>query len=379
LIKALRSLSTLAFLAVVAGCSNGNGGSIEPAFSSANLTLNRLQLAVGIATFFNGNKGLNVVATYRQPNGLSATLVNTPILTGPAGFVNTAPTAACAATDNVGAKQPSNSGTLDGGTNTIMASPQVSIGFPAACTTFGTAGGVFAYGYGPENAGTSGADVTTLYSQPIYPSLVGVTDLSSSAGGTNRFTYRCGPPACPLPNLVGLTFVGFTEGFLTFGAPAVVGAYNLTLGIQDSNGNTFTAGPATGNMANTAGLPVIAAPGALVGDGAGGGTVTFTAPAGVTEVLVDLLNRSTGVNFTVVVATPTAGAYTATFPSTYSATNGTTQPMLSTGDKYHLRLVGADYPMFEAGPPANTSQTPTITGANGQADVTLSQGTLGTY
>jgi hypothetical protein len=39
------------------------------------------------------------------------------------------------------------------------------------------------------------------------------------------------------------------------------------------------------------------------------------------------------------------------------------------GDTYFVTAVSYDYAAFEAGPPANTSATPAITGANGQADL----------
>ena len=76
--------------AILAGCST-NGASINPSVSRGNLNNDKLQLAVGTANIaFDGAIGLNVVTTFRQSNGLSAVLLDTPTITGPAGFVVTA-------------------------------------------------------------------------------------------------------------------------------------------------------------------------------------------------------------------------------------------------------------------------------------------------
>ena len=51
-------------------------------------------------------------------------------------------------------------------------------------------------------------------------------------------------------------------------------------------------------------------------------------------------------------------------------------PTFSTGDKLSVYVAAFDYPAFEAGPPANTSQTPALPA---QADVSLSAATAFTY
>ncbi len=48
----------------------------------------------------------------------------------------------------------------------------------------------------------------------------------------------------------------------------------------------------------------------------------------------------------------------------------------ATGDDFRVYAVGFDYPAFEAGDPTKAlSQTPIITGASGQADITTSRRT----
>jgi hypothetical protein len=360
----------LALLAALAACTSGQNAS-EPPFQAANLTADTVRLAVGVATFRAPAtfKGINTVATFRQPSGLSATLVNTPALTGP--FTNT-PGTACAANTNTGTSGPTNSGSLDGSTGSILGSPQVPPGILANCTTFGTAGGVFAYGFAPENASTSGADVFTLYAQPFYAKAANV----QYNGSTTTRTYKCGPPACLLPLLAAGSvpapsgFTGFTQGFITFGLTPVLGNYSLSVGIQNSTGQTTTVTSNTAVMASLVGLPPYPTPTLVSKDGTGGIVVNVVPPVGVTETLVDLIDASTGSTLTIVVQG--AAPANVTFPDTFVNSVGVTTQSINSGDTWRVTAIGVNYPAFEAGPPGNTSSAPTITGANGQADITFS-------
>jgi len=308
------------------------------------------------------------VATFRQPNGDSATLVNTPTVTGPAGW--TIPTCPpCSPTTGV-----------DAGTNHISASPQIpgSVASPVpTIATFAQTGGVFSYGFQPDNVGTNGAPVYSVYNQPLFTGI---------AGAPTPRSYRGGPPAYPnardgtFPN----GFLGYSQGFLTLLTPAVAGTYNLSILVQTVNGPASQTFTATGGMASTTPLGVIG-PASVVPDGAGGVTVNFTAPAGVTETLVDLQvlpwcsaqTGSVGTTYYTQIARgagPQSVTFAANLGPTGSSAFGCTfaGQTIVAGDNYAVLLVGADYPAFEAGPPQNTSQTPTLAGANGQADVTLS-------
>ena len=102
-----------------------------------------------------------------------------------------------------------------------------------------------------------------------------------------------------------------------------------------------------------------------------GGTAHFTAPGGVTETLVNIQDEVTGAIYTIV--THGAGAKTATLPDQLGPAtgNGTLTASLNPGDVYEVQLVGADYPAYESSPQITASQTPVITGSNGQADITL--------
>jgi len=352
LLKHLTALTGLALLGF-AGCTSGNSA-IEPAFGSANLNLNKAQLAVGVATLTDGSKGLNTVVTFRQPNGLSATLLNTPTIVGPANLVVPA----------IGAAG------VDGGTNHISASPQVLPGQTAIATTFGTSGGAFAYGFSPENSSTAGSASFTLYTEPFFP----------SAAITAR-TYKCGPPACPQTRngTFPTGFTGYTEGFSAFAQTTpVAGTYNLSVAITDVFNNTTTIAAPAATLTSTVGLPAFAAAPTFIKDGQGGLTINFTAPAGVTETLVNVVvsDATYGTAYYTLVAQG-SGAQSAVLPpnlgptGTGSGTTAATSPTIPAGDAFRILLVGADYPAYEAIPSQNAQQTPTIAGANGQADITL--------
>ncbi len=367
--KHSRNLIALALLGGLVGCTSGQSA-VEPAVSGANLSLDKATLAVGVATFFDGTQGTNAVATFRQPNGNSATLVNTPSLTGPAAWLVPAAPASAPATG------------VDGGTNRITAAPQIQSGVTSpvpVADTLAQSGGVFSYGFAPDNASTSGAIVTTSYTMPFW-----------AATGFTARSYKGGPPAYPQERNGlsggGTAFIGFAQGFLTLNTPAVAGTYNLAINVTDSVGNS-TNFAASATLTSTAGLPPYGAPTSVVEDGAGGLTVNFVAPAGVTETVVDIQDLNYcfatiggsglgSVWYSVVVQG--SGAQSAVFPanlgptgSSAGACGSTSGPSVLTGDTYGVFLIGADYPLFEAGPPQNVSQTPTLVGAAGQADITI--------
>lgn len=346
-----KSIMAAAILGIAAGCTSGNGA-LEPPFTAVKLQANKLQLAVGVATFSDGTMGLNTVTTFRQPDGLSATLLNTPTLTGPftvpAGVSGSG--SACKGIN------------VDAGTSHITGSPQALPGTTPVCSTFGQSGGAFAYGFAPINSTTSGAASYAVYTKPFYGT-------AALTGGE----LRGGPPAYPTTTngLFDPSFTGYTLGFTTFALPPAGGAYNLSVNIPSGNnpGATITAPTAT--LTSITGLPPFAAPPAFVQDGTGGGTATCTAPAGATETLVEFVDTMAGTFYTVFVAR--GGAVTATLPDNLGPlVAGAATPSIATGDSYQVECIAADYPLFEAGPPANTQQTPTIVGAAGQSDIAFS-------
>lgn len=345
----------MALVGLAAGCTSGNSG-IEPPFTSVNLNANKVGLNVGVATYYNAGgavtQGLNVVATFRQPNGLSATLLNTPTITGPFSV----PAATSAGTD--------------AGTNHISGSPQALPGTTAVKTTFGQSGGLFAYGFAPENSTTAGSASYAKYSLPFY-----------DAFDIGAVKFVGGPPAYPNTQTTSYPagFQGFPMGFTIFGggiAP-LAGAYNLSVNVPSANNPGATLVAPAANLANVAGLPAFAAAPVFTSSGLGGGTVTCAAPPGTTETIVELRDETAGLFYTQVVQG--GGAITTTFADTLGpvAANGTASPTIAATDAYDVQCIGVDYPAFEAGPPVNTQQSPSL--GTGQADISISPGITGTY
>ena len=360
-----KTVAAVALLTALTGCTSGQSG-VEPAFQSVNLNSNKLQFAIGVATFANGSTGLNVVPMFRQPNGLSATLLNTPLLSGPfvvpaGSFLN--PTNPNLATVTAG---------IDAGSGMISGSPQVQPGVPPAVTTFGQAGGIFSSGFAPENSTTSGAASFGLYLTPLY---------TVKGGPVSATTYRGGPPAYPQVRngQYPAAFVGFPQGFTSFVVTPVVGAYSLSVGIQDGNGATTTIAAPPATLGSAAGLAASSAP-TVTKDGSGGLSVAFTAPVGTTESLVDIVDRSVIPNVFYTVLTSGAGPQIAVLPANLGPfSSGQPTVSIATGDTYSIRLVNLDYPGFESGVPQNTQQTPTLAGLNGQADISYAPVVGGTY
>lgn len=351
------SLSALGLAAALAGCTTGNTA-VPPSQTAVNpIASNVLKFAVGTANIA-GTTGLNTVVTWRQPNGLDGTLLNTPTITGPAGFVNTG--GAAAGSDN--------------GTNKISGSPQANpLGSATTPSTFGTSGGAFAYGFQPDNSTTSGGANFSRYSLPFF----------APATFTAQ-QYIGGPPAYPQVRNGNYPsgFLGYPLGFTDFNVAPVAGTYTLTLNVPtgfDNNGNpTSGTVTATGSLTSVVPLPTFATP-TIAFDGTGGADVTVTVPAGVTEADVivrdgDGLCYPSSAPAYYTLRTTTPGPQVLHLPNNLGPTQGntTSTKTICTGDHVRVYAVGFDYGAFAAGPPNSSAQSPTITNAAGQADITQS-------
>lgn len=365
---------------LVAGCSSlTNGNSVTPSQSPGNLTSNKAQLAIGTAKLADGTVGLNVVATFRQPNGRSATLVNTPSIAGPPGFI-------VPNTGSQGGNGNGGSGS-DAGTSSITAQPQV-FPTPSGQDTFGSTGGVFASGLAPLNNNTNSKNA-------YYPgNSSGPTQPSWGLPFYSMMTepYIIGPPGVPFFNdgTAPSNFAGYMSGFTPFETAPVAGTYGLTIAVTTVNAGspTFSASATLTNLGPLPGLP---AP-TFTEDGKGGGTASVTVPSDprIVETLIYVVDTAAankkGLYYT---SPPLPGTGTlsfvlppnlgpcAVFVSGCQTTNPGTS--ITTGDTYSVYAASFDYPQFEAEPPANVTQTPAIVGAGGQADVTLSPAFSGTY
>jgi hypothetical protein len=358
-----------------------------------------LQLAVGTANVFGDSAsplvGLNVAATYRQPKGAlnpgaSATLVNSPSFTVP----GTLPRATAGAD---GFFSTIASGAAAGETSTMTPTAQTA----ATPTTFGIDGGVFGLGIEPFNYGNAGLpDNTAPYAVPLYD--------PNAGADTNAFVPWGGPPAFD-PNKDGLgvrdgnTYpagtLGISEGLDVFASVApATGSYTLSVAVPANTGTTTQK--ATANLGSTAVLPAVT-PATPTLDGNGGGTFAVTLPAGVTEAYVAVTDlgvdptattQPTSCNgsslgtptyYTFVVrATGTVTLSDAIGPGTpkaptpsicTSAQNTTADGKTTDGDTFAVQTIGFDYPAYEASYPNSLGNpAPTLAGANGQADVTIS-------
>ena len=333
---------------------------MEPHFTPANVTTSELQFQVGTANL-NGAAGLNTVVTFRQPNGLSALLDNTPSISLP--FTNTAP--ASVAFNDSG--QPRISGTAQTPNGVTSTDPR----------TFSQAVGAFAYGFLASNSATSGANNSVFYpasnSMPYY--------------AATRRAFYVGPGNPFVPNFkdgsLGTTFNGYPSGFTTFALAPGAGTYTLTVGLPNASTPipTFTAST---TMASTALLPLMPPP-AVTSTGAGGLTVTEVIPPGILETLIFIVDRNTANYYTLVMRG--TGPQTATLANNLGPiTGGVAGPSLNPGDLYRVYAFGFDYPAIEAVPVgANPPQAPVINNAGtactfsgtsstcpGQADLTQS-------
>jgi hypothetical protein len=377
----------------LAGCGT-NGNAQIPSITQAPLSQNALQLAVGTARIGqDGNVvGLNVVATLRQPNGLSGVLADQPTLTGPAGFT---------VSGGAPGAYPSSvvpSGNVDAGTAHISGSPQVPLSNANLVnSTLGTFTGVFSYGFGPFNcdqnctnisgyypgnpnaSGGNGFDSSIYDGSSILAQAVGSGDPTQPLPffSAHPFDYLMGPPAVPFFNdgTFPIGFTGYSPGFTDFEMTPVAGQYSLTVNVAAQNAKSAVYN-ATATLSSTAALGPI-----TVTDftgSAGGGTGHVTVPAGVTETLVFIVDVEAGLYYTVGPLTGT-GSVAFTLPGNLGPCVGSgcqsganAAPSLTSTDDVAVAAVGFDYPAFEAAPPGNRQQKPTIAGANGQADLTAS-------
>jgi hypothetical protein len=358
-------IAALGGLIALPACTSGNSA-FEPPATIATLSANQLQFQVGTANY-NGTLALNTVVSFRQPNGLSALLDDTPTITLP--FTNTAPAATAG---------------VDSGTTHISGSAQPPNGVAATPSTFGTAVGAFAYGFLSSNSATTGANNSTFYPTANRDPYYGASMVPPQ---TARAFY-IGPPfvANFKDGTFPSTFFGYPNGFQTFGLTPTTGAYSLgvTLAGASTAIPTYTAST---TMTSVTPLPPFATP-AYVSDGAGGGTVTFVSPAGTTETLIEIVDATAGNYYSIVVHG--AGPHTATLPANLGPiTGGVAKPSIGVGNAVRVIGVGFDYPAMEAVPVgAGPAQAPVInnsgtacsfSGTNstcpGQADITVSPAT----
>jgi hypothetical protein len=326
---------------LLAACTSGQTGAI-PAPAVPNLARQaKLQLAVGTATLgvaAGGSLvGLNVVATFRGPNGNNATGLNTPTLQGPPGLDFGL------GTGNV------ITGTLPSQLAAYARAPKGATPPPGLqngnSTGFGPYVGVFGYGLAGDNPvppqiaqaltqvssclgiwavgntvpggqyNPSGSLRSNELAQPVPSGYVtsGGIALTNPCTAPPLATYPAslndpafpyffqppgqgldgfygGPPAWPASEGYGnyAFFLGYPLGFVTFSARPVAGTYTLSVAYPTSeNYGTYGTLTAQATLSQTGGLPATAPP-TLTVNADGSGTIQFSVPAGVGEAVVEV-------------------------------------------------------------------------------------------
>lgn len=359
--------SFLALAVALTACTGGQIG-VEPPTQVADVQgTTTLEFTVGTARYaLTGATYLNTLVTYRQPNGLSGTLYTTPLIAGPPGFV--VPAAAAAGTD--------------AGTNQISGTPPTQPGVTAVATTFGQAGGAFAYGFAPANSNTLGqptypgapnggatrfgnrlnAIITYSYTQPVY---------QSSAA---RLPFLIGPPAVPdfHDGTFPSGFLGYPSGFTMFAATPVVGTYNLTVTVPGGSPGSAPAAvkTASATLASAVGLPVVTTP---VIRTLGGGAASFTVaprPAGTSNQVLYIADVDAGGNATFYSFDATAGGvFVLSVTSGPKNAQGVGSRPFADGDEIGAWVVASDYNILALGPPTNLQPAPAFPA---QADISVS-------
>jgi hypothetical protein len=370
-----RSLGAAAGIAILAACTSGQSA-IQPPSTSVNVQQNStLQFRVGTVNYQGTSTYFNTVTTFRQAGGLSATLYNTPTITGPAGFVVPA-----AAPNNPASA--SGAGT-DAGTATISGTQPTQPGTPAVATTFGQTGGIFSYGIAPANSTTAGTSfypgnpsgrgfasavgtLSDIYPQPFY----------RTSSGKRPFVL--GPPATPDFHSASAGypagFAGYDSGFMSFAVTPVVGTYSLHLTVPGPNvGQNSAVFDTTASIATV--VPLGTEPTPLVVEAVTppattGGPVNFTvgpAPAGATQQVLYIV-RINGASGALTFYSFNAGAAGGTFTlpaSDFSAANNAA----GTPDTVAAWTVGANWDIVGDAAPNNTSAAPPLPA---QTDITIS-------
>jgi hypothetical protein len=357
-----------AFVLLASGTLAACGGAAVsgPAISQAalgNPNYTKLQFVVGTANVYGSARpGLNVVSTLRQPDGASATGVNTPRLAGPFSFAVPAVPAIQGLADPYTSLFLSPTGTFFlqiGGPSlpeknavppVITGTPQSLLAGTPACdttrsaggnfvvcpsgtapnaSTFGQSGGVFAMGLAPYDtvASTGQSDSYSPYAQPLY-------DVN---GSLPLFVPWGGPPAFdPDGNGMGTRDGLVVLGVDSFGIPYELGVpegitawsgivprtgqYALTvqIGVIGSNGSqTIITRAQTATLHSLAMLPTLTAPVVTLDpNGDGGATFAVALPPGVPQALVQIVDYGPG-------GGPTKGSSSGiTFPASFANCQG---------------------------------------------------------
>lgn len=300
-------------------------------------------------------------------------------------------------------------------------------GISPNASTFGESGGVFAMGLAPYNARAETAQSYSYapYAQPFYAQnnrvFVPWGGPPAFDPDANGMGTRDGLVVSDIDSFNQPYFLGVGEGLSAFqGVTPGAGAYSLTVQICTAAAGGGSCGNLSANasLTSVAPLATISSPTVVPdGSGDGGATLNVVLPAGVTEGLVQIVDYGPGggplngggsvgnchgpkgeafspVYYTIHVTA--SGAYAlppsdgpninlnggknnltpshsiCTLLDNQAPPDGVTPQ--NAGDNFTVEMIGFDYPAYEAAVSligSSVPQAPPITGAGGQADLTL--------
>ena len=405
--RAVKSvLGAAAAIAILTGCGGNYGASAINQATLVDVQANsQLEFRVGTALFPDGTVGLNTLATFRSTTGGIAATVNTPIITGPAGFV---------VPDNAQTDPPPSSPSTkntDVGTNTIRGTPIGNV----TVTTFGTTGGAFAYGFAninevfgtnpfPQFVGTS-LDNTALYQDTDSTIVVGSgkghvqTTISATLGDPkmgaignaytiplyapeqSRLPFLLGPPAVPdfhNANFSNL-FLGYYSGFVAFAAAPVAGTYSLQVIAPSTAQQSAASFTQNATLSTVTPLGAEATAPTIASTGDGGATFTVAAPpAGVTNQLLYVVDVSItdGVPTFYTLPVPAGGGTLTLSAKSGPVVSGTVTTPFALNDSVYAYVLGSDYDVLAPSQPGNVAEAPVLPT---QADITISKATEVVY
>ncbi|HTU80476.1 MAG TPA: hypothetical protein VMF61_00010 [Candidatus Acidoferrales bacterium] len=363
----VRTSAAVLALIGLSACTTGQANTTPPVSAPTQPRSVVLQVSVGTINFAGFATGLNVLETFRGPNGYTAFPISTAKLSGPHGFR--------------GPKGSADPGSGVAGTIPLgSASDQfvIGTGISAPVTSDAAADG---WGIGPPSCSCGGINF-----YPMQPQFADVT-----LGGTlfqgGPEPYYGGPPDYPPTTLVASALSqlvsipsGWAQGFymVSLLARPPTGTYALAATYLQNGAATTTSARATLHSAKL--LPSLLGQPAVASDHHGGLIVTVHFVPGVKQMIVDVIDAN------VPPAPPPSGqkpcATGLGFASLVFDSSGTKRipddlgnygqggaPTFCKGDLLSVNLMAFDYDDFSLGPPANSQQRPALPA---QADMSYS-------
>lgn len=355
-------------LALAAGCTTGQANTTPPISQGNPGPPNvALQLAVGTINYGDLASGVNVLETFRGANGYTAIPITQAVLHGPKGFRGPK-----------GSKDP---GSGSAGSIPIgSASNQfvIGTGISPPMTIYAGADG---WGIGPPSCSCGGINF-----YPFQPQFSDAT-LSGTLFPGGPEPFYGGPPGYPPTTLVASSLSqlvsipsGWAEGFYMVSLPHAPPVGTYTLDVAYSQGGAPASKSASATLHSAKLLPTMLGQPSVRSDKRGGLIVSVHFPAGVKQVLVNVIDANvppapppsggkacpTGLGFASLIFNASG---TQRIPDNLGNYGQGGAPTFCQGDILNVTLMGFDYDDVGLGPPHNAQQRPALPA---RADMTYS-------